>query len=143
MTASWVDGYLRTPYVLGGDGIEGCDCWGLFRLIQSNQFGREIPALPDIDGFDISIDPTLKGSLTNMKVVGQERRTHWAEVLEPMEGDAVMMSHSRYPSHVGVWVELRGGAVLHCTQGAGVTLQRPLDLAANYFSIKRYYRYVG
>lgn len=51
--------------------------------------------------------------------------------------DAVLMSQSHRPTHVGVWVD---GAVLHCVRGSGVVYTSLLALKNFPYNICGFYR---
>lgn len=40
---SQLDPYFEIPYKLGGDSKEGCDCWGLVKLVYKEILGLDIP----------------------------------------------------------------------------------------------------
>jgi hypothetical protein len=47
----------------------------------------------------------------------------WERISGAEEGCAVVMGMSvRDPCHVGIWSDIDGGRVVHCTNGAGVCL---------------------
>lgn len=89
------------------------DCWMFARRVWARQFGIEVPEL----GVDAG----------NLRVVlaacsGHAELAGWEPVATPIEGDGVLLGKGRLASHVGVWVDANGGAVLHCQQGAGSIL---------------------
>lgn len=123
----WAEVYIGEPWINGAH-----DCWGFFRTVQRDRFGVVVPVV-DIDA-------------TNRLLVAQafrdhEERAHWQQVETPVEGDAVLMAHARWPAHVGVWVEADGGGVLHCIPGAGVVFSRPAQLVAAGWSQSTFYRH--
>ncbi|TAN71888.1 MAG: DUF87 domain-containing protein [Magnetospirillum sp.] len=52
---------------------------------------------------------------------------------------ARFLRRSRHPIHVGVWLDVDGGGVLHCAEGAGVVFQRSDALALNGWAIEGFY----
>lgn len=42
---SWVKDYIGIPFLSGGRTREGCDCYGLLRLILKEQYGINFPLL--------------------------------------------------------------------------------------------------
>lgn len=97
------------------------DCWAFFRQVQRDQFAREIPP------FDVD---SLSRLSCARAVEANPERQKWSPTATPKEGDAVLMAHSKFPSHIGLWVEVDGGGVLHCIEGAGVVFQSRQSLAA-------------
>lgn len=124
----WAMQYLGLPWINGER-----DCFQFFRQIQASHYGREIPAY--------YVDASLVLNCVRALRENPERQ-HWAEVSLPKDGDAVLMSQSRVPTHVGVWID-DGGGILHCVQGAGVVFSMPKHLASMGFKITGYYRWEG
>lgn len=125
MTSHWAESYLGQDYDAAND------CWAFFRQVQREQFGVHVPVV-DVDA-------------TDRAAVARAFRDHgerdlWQAVTLPDEGDAVLMAHHRYPSHVGVWIDVDGGGVLHCAPGAGVIFSRRSALVAAGWQHLEYYR---
>jgi len=109
----WATDYIGIPWVNGGQDLDGFDCWGFVRHIQLVHYHRELPVV------DVDATKTLAvvRALTN-----HPEHDRWAHVMTPQDGDCVEMGNAARPFHVGLWVDVEGGAVLHCVQGAGVVL---------------------
>jgi len=122
----WAAQYLGLPWIAGER-----DCWAFFREVQREQFGRDIPAV-DVDVYSaVSVMRTLQNA---------PERTLWTHVMVPRQGDGVLMAQNNRPSHVGVWLEVDGGAVLHCAEGFGVLCQSVPSLRAAGWSGISYWR---
>lgn len=123
----WAAAYIGRPWVAGTH-----DCWAFFREVQRARFGREVPAY-DVDSLDL---------LACARAVRDNpERFRWLPVEVPAEGDAVLLAHSRHPSHVGVWLGVDGGGVLHCVQGDGVVFQARRSLALCGWGRLSFYRW--
>jgi len=122
----WAAEYIGQPWVSGD-----YDCWVFFREIQKKHFRVDVPIV-DIDSTDL------------MQVARRFRddteRGRWRKVGTPQDGDAVLMSHSRFPSHIGVWVDVDGGGVLHCQERTGVVFQKQQDLLLGSWPKLEFYR---
>jgi hypothetical protein len=70
-------------------------------------------------------------------------RKRWQRVSAPKHGDAVLMRQSRYPVHVGVWLDIDGGGVLHCTQSVGVVFQDLWALDRHGWRVEGFYAFRG
>ena len=68
-------------------------------------------------------------------------RRRWAKVEMPQEGDCVLLRRSRHPIHVGVWLDVDDGGVLHCAEDCGVVFQRPDALRLNGWAVEGFYRF--
>lgn len=109
------------------------DCWAFCRRIWADHFGLDVPV--------VDVDPAHLAAVVHA-FHGHAERAHWIEVAYPREGDAVLLAHSRYPSHVGVWIEADDGGVLHCDQASGVCFSSPQALARAGWGHLRYYRHL-
>lgn len=126
---------IGMPWVAGGRGPTEFDCWGLFLHVQRACFDRVLPEIP-VDAKNLRA--IAKGFHSHPE------RQRWAAVKQGqcvISGDAVLMRQSRQPVHVGVWLGLDGGGVLHCMQGAGVVFQRLEPLALHGWQVEGFYRF--
>ena len=127
---SWAAQYIGEPWVAGEH-----DCWSFFRRVQAERFGCDVPVI-EIDAEDIrTVAETLRD---------HDERRAWQSVDSPREGDAVLMAHARYPSHIGVWVDDDShGGVLHCVRGDGVVFSTRLALELSGWRRLMFYRHAG
>ena len=107
----WAAKYIGLPWENGAQGPESYDCWGFFRHVQRTYFSTEVPFI-NVDADDLR--QVIKNFTKHDEV------TRWQKVTKPASGDAVLMRHSKFPSHVGVWLDVDSGGVLHCVRGEGV-----------------------
>lgn len=122
----WATQYIGQPWIAGEH-----DCWAFARRVWREQFGIDVPTV-DVDACN---------RLACVRAFsGHEELSNWHNVDTPQEGDAVLLSQSKHPSHVGVWVNADGGGVLHCVQGIGVVFQRSASLAMFGWSHTEFYR---
>ncbi len=127
----WAEELIGRPYRAGGPGPDAFDCWGLVRWVMAQRFCRELPAIP-VDAAD------LRAVLTAFR--DHPERQRWQSVSVPLDGDCVLMRQSRHPVHVGVWLTVDGGGVLHAIECNGVVFQRVRDLPASGWRIEGFYR---
>lgn len=120
--------YLGLPWIEGQR-----DCWLFFREIQAKHYGRTVPIV-DVDVMDIR-DVIHK--------VDAEKKAHWEQIGKPEDGCAVLMSRNRYPVHIGMWLDIDGGKVLHCAQGMGVVFQNRQALKFDGWTGITYWRFAG
>ena len=124
----WTSQFLGAGYSLGAQGPREFDCWSFFRRVQREQFGREVPfhQAPD------SLNAIRKALEAGPADCG------WRETKTPRDGDAVLLSMLRHPTHIGIWVgDLK--AVLHCASGIGSTLHDARHLAMAQWRIRGFY----
>jgi hypothetical protein len=107
---------------------DGFNCWGLLLYVQSRYFGRQLPTIPLGDA-----DKTL--AIHHESI----HNGSYALVLSPLHGDAVLLRGGNCP-HVGVWLEIDGGGVLHSLGGVGVVFTPKHRLNSMGYSRLVFYR---
>lgn len=111
----WSSRFVGIPFKWDGYTVEGCSCWGLFRLVQMEVFGRVLPR-HDEHALDIRDQQTLRPpqGLWGSGITARE-----IDMSEAREGDALHMwgyvGRKRAPLHVGVFASPT--SVLHVEQG--------------------------
>jgi cell wall-associated NlpC family hydrolase len=128
MNAADVSQYVGKQYGEGGSGPDVYNCWGLLRYIEFKHFNRLLPEIPIGDA--VAIRAIHAES---------EQRGLYRPVKHPQHGDAVLLRGGDCP-HVGVWLDLDGGGVLHAMFGYGVIWTRKKDLNYMGFGRVTYYR---
>lgn len=83
------------------------NCWDLFREVQKEINGHNIPKIQVPEGDDD------KGILTE----SHEERKRWAPTVDPKLGDAVLMGRGKVATHIGVY--MGANQVLHTTEKHG------------------------
>jgi probable lipoprotein NlpC len=106
--------YIQIPFKDGGRDRSGVDCYGLVLLVEKEMFGKD---LGDV------VYASSEDTETNARLVDLQRATIEAEpVLEPEEGDLVLMQFGPVPAHIGIYVS--PGYVLHTLASFGTVCQR-------------------
>lgn len=95
--------YVGIPYKAGGRGYDGCDCYGLVRLVLKEQFGKDMPEYGDC--ISHGSDESHRLISDHLPLVDAFRPD------VPRAGDVVVLKIRGLPSHVGVY--LGGGKMLH------------------------------
>ena len=133
MTITDIMHYMAAPYTTGGGSIEeGFDCWTLLKDIYKHQLNVEIPDLPHININDVY---SLRENITNEKAI----RSDWLLLDSPVNLCAVAMSKfNRCVHHVGVFIDIDGGKVLHTSPGIGVSFVK-LNIIKKDFKTVKYY----
>lgn len=120
MTAPWVRNYIGIPFISKGRTHEGCDCYGLARLVWTEQYG--FVRLPLLDG---NYTNALNAGTTRplfdfyMPLILGKRKD------EPDTADAVVILVRGQPTHLAVYAG--DGYILHTTVHTGSVLQRLSD----------------
>jgi cell wall-associated NlpC family hydrolase len=121
--------YIGIPWKEGAQGPDAYDCMGFFRHIQKQQFGIDVPLVIAPDYED---GQALASLMTN-----HSERQKWVRIEKPIHGCAVLI---RKPMHIGVWLELDDGGVLHCARGAGVIFTSDKSWRFSGFGRKEYFQ---
>jgi cell wall-associated NlpC family hydrolase len=103
----------------GADGPKQFDCWGLLRYAYKERRGILLPFFPGIE---------TMGALRVVKEIEKETQTTWKKVKEPEHFCAVGISSGRLIHHVGIWLQVDDGGVLHSTEQSGVVFQNRISM---------------
>lgn len=101
-------------------------------MVQREHFGIAVPPViaPDYD------DPTVLVNLFRT----HEENYHWARVDAPKHGDAVIIHK---PFHIGIYLDIDGGGVLHCVRGPGVIFTHDAAWRLSGFGRREYRRFAA
>ncbi|MEW6314124.1 MAG: NlpC/P60 family protein [Pseudomonadota bacterium] len=125
---------IGKPWQSGATGPDAYDCFGLLRAYYLAVRGVQVPVV-DVDAHhQLAVRHAIAHGLAGGK---------WAELAAPAEGCAVLMSQANYPDHVGVWLDIDSGGVLHAIRGAGVIYTNRRNLAASGWNIVGLYQFCG
>jgi hypothetical protein len=123
--AHWSEAYIGLPYIAGDQ-----DCAELLARVQREVFGRAV-TVPRV---------RADGPFGKSAQISQGARDLADPVLEPVEGDAVLML-VRGLWHVGVWFEQGEPWVLHAMRNAGqVVSHRLRELPVLGIRVEGFYR---
>lgn len=115
----WALQYLGMPWVSGHDGPDSFDCWGLVRYIQKQHFNRHVSA--------IAVDAENIHAVVQ-EFTGNAELARWRKVVHPVEGDCLLLSQNKQPTHVGIWLDVDGGGLLHAVKSSGVIFTSPANI---------------
>lgn len=107
----WANDYIGLPWESGAQGPDAYDCWALVRQVQRAHYGRELPII-QVDAHD--------QAAVRAAFAGHPERARWRRVESPQDGDCVQALKGNDIDHVGVYLDLDGGRVLHAAQRIGV-----------------------
>lgn len=132
---AFVESLLGRRWKLGAQGPDAFDCWSLLRHVERVAFGRELPL--------VVMPPKASPDLVAQALATHPKRSLWREAPRPSHGGGVEMTSVKAPLHVGVWLDLDGGLVLHCAAEVGVALDSLVTLRAMCWGRFRFYDFVG
>jgi cell wall-associated NlpC family hydrolase len=117
--APWAKDYIGIPFASGGRDRDGADCYGLVRLVRTEQFGGALPLLSG-DYADADNFAETEALMRSKRPLLAGRRTE-----TPEAGDLCVLKFHGLPVHLGICAG--GGWMLHTLKGAGSVLQRISD----------------
>jgi len=101
----WSAAYIGLPWRDRGRDLDGCDCWGLARLVYARELGIPLPSYAD-DYPSTEEMAEIEGLIRGALTVGP-----WVVVAEPRPFDLVLFRRGRWDGHIGVIVDR--GRMLH------------------------------
>ena len=125
--------YLMAEFEHGAYGPDKFDCFGLVWHVNLHHNNTELPRFDDV-GHQLQ--------RMNAAIMGEQASEDWQEVDVPKQFDVVVMRRSGEAHHVGVWLDIDGGKVLHACE-KGIFCQSISALGRNFFQHIQYYRYAG
>lgn len=129
------DRWQRIPYCELEQGLNtGFNCWGLMRAFLQEALGKDVAA--------IDVDFTNKQQVAT-EADRQMARGCWQQIPFPEPFCVVQMTHATIAHHVGVWVPVNRGGVLHTTTGTGSIIQRRELLPQTGFTITGFFKFIG
>ena len=96
--------------------MEGCDCYGLVRLVLMNEYNIILPELSNNYENALNVAETLKLFEEKIPILTAAR------ILELEEKAVVVITESGYPCHLGI--NAGGGFILHASYKTGSICQR-------------------
>lgn len=126
----WASTQIGKPWVAGGRGPESFDCWGLVYCAYACLLQTEISLLG-------GLDPKNLTDVVDAHVV---EVANWERIQEPVDLCVVAMSKHRLIHHVGLWIPVDNGVVLHCMDKSHVIAQSINSIRNSGFSTIKYYK---
>lgn len=126
----WVNEYIGKSWERGAKGPDQFDCLGLVQHVQAVHYGVTIPGVTCGKNM-LSI---IRAIMNANNLPGFKREK------TPKEGDVVKLYRHEFPDHIGIWVDVDGGGVLHSSQKNGVTFDSPFLLKSMGWEKIEYYR---
>jgi len=131
----WVARFVGIPFVAHGRDYDGCDCWGLLRLVWRDAFGWEAPLH---DG--PSWEPGTSADEISAIITRESARYPQIEPGSEKEGDGIVLRMRGGDMHIGVVVT--PGRMLHVEE-ACATVVEDYRRPAWRHRIVRFHRFVS
>jgi cell wall-associated NlpC family hydrolase len=112
----WVKNYIGIPFVSNGRTHEGCDCYGLVRLVLSEEFNITLPELSNDYKNALNVREVAALFEKNMPVLLASRCE------TPEEKSLAIIRERGRLCHIGMYAG--DGYILHTTAETGSVCQR-------------------
>jgi len=112
----WVKNYIGIPFVSNGRVKEGCDCYGLVRLVLRNEYGIELPELSGNYADALNVEETARLFAEHRPVLAAKK------INAPEEKAVAVITEHGEAAHVGI--AAGGGYILHTGIKTGSVCQR-------------------
>lgn len=127
MTSDDVNELIYLPYEENGFGPDSFNCWGLLSYVQLRYFNTKLPTAPIGDsGACLAL---FRDGLHNGA---------WLPLDKPVHGCGVLLREGNEP-HVGVYLHLDGGGVIHAVRNVGVTWTPLSQMFRDGYRSAKYY----
>ncbi|WP_457650930.1 C40 family peptidase [Profundibacter sp.] len=98
---NWSDKYIGIPYRDRGRGFDGCDCWGLARLVYARELGIALPSYTE--AYSSAEEAAEVAALLDTR---NEMAT-WKIADSPHAFDLILYRHGRLSTHVAILIDAR------------------------------------
>jgi cell wall-associated NlpC family hydrolase len=112
----WVKKYIGIPFFSNGRTLEGCDCYGLVRLVLLNEYKINVPELSNNYNNALNINEITKMFAEHRPVLASEKLS------EPQEKAVVVITEHGAAAHIGIVAG--DGYILHTGAKTGSVCQR-------------------
>jgi len=130
----WVAKYIGLPYEEGARGPLAWDCWGIIQLIYTNERGIQLPELPGLNAEQLA--------RIHEVIITEAKNPEWTVVKEPTEGCIVGMGNGhQVMHHVGVYVPVDGGKVIHSRPKQNTVAETVRQLSFRGLHVLNFYQH--
>lgn len=127
----WSNSYIGIPFQPRGASREGCDCWGLVRMVYAVELGVDLAA---IDGYATAREwRRIAGLVDEQKEAGP-----WRAVEAPQGFDVALFQLAGLATHVGIVIDAT--RYLHASES---NLSRVERFADGIWKATGFYRHVS
>ena len=130
----WINSYIGKPWEIAGVGPSSFDCIGLVQEVLKTRYNV--------------ILPTIQVDYSNLLSVVRAIKHHngwltWELAFYPKDGYLVKLYRQDQPDHIGIYVDVEGGGILHSQRDVGVCFDKPFILKTVGWKKLEYFRYRG
>ena len=93
---SWTNAYIGIPFLDLGRDKEGCDCWGLVRLVYRQELGIDVPSYAG------DYHSTEERQEIARLIGAAQCSPSWRKVENPQAFDVVLFRRGLLTAHIGI-----------------------------------------
>ena len=125
---SWVNEYIGIPFKRHGRDRDGCDCWGLLRLVLADQFETHIPSFAGHTWVECGGRAEREVQRAELEALMEANKAPWRPVVAGQEraGTGIRLRQEGRAMHVGIVVT--PGWMLHIEHGTNAALEEYTSL---------------
>jgi cell wall-associated NlpC family hydrolase len=122
---------IGKPWAKGAMGPDVYSCWGLAHACQREVFGHDLPI--------VNVDESDHRAIVKA-IQGHPIKHAWRQYPAPRHGDLVELARNADPAHVGTYLAIDRGGILHAVKAGGVRFDSLQTLPALGWYDFRYWR---
>lgn len=114
MNHNWLIEDLNKPWEAFQYGPNSFDCWGYLHHAFKKAKGIDLPRFQYVDPSESkTVIETFRDNVD---------QNLWRKTYQPKDFCAVLMGRSKFPVHCGIYLNVDGGVIVHCSEGVGVNV---------------------
>lgn len=119
----WAAKYIGLPFVDGGRGMDGCDCWGLVRMVLRDRAGIDLPSFSGIAAVDARAvrDEIRRNAQSGNWLEVDRANARPLDVIEMRGRLEIDGTVHAAVTHVGIAVD--ENRLMHTEEGINATIQ--------------------
>jgi len=122
----WVNEYRGLPWQAYTTGPDSYDCLGLVVRVLREHYSYTVPRHLEV--------VTNDSRAIHRAIMAEIATGNWNKLESPADGAIVLLSVSQKFHHIGVWLDIDGGLMLHSFKGSGVCLSSYSQLVDSGFN---------
>jgi cell wall-associated NlpC family hydrolase len=133
MNYDWLLPLLGKPWKAYASGPDAFDCRTIVNAVFQELYGFD-PGLP------MEAEPN-NADVFEAEYARLYKSGNWERLTAPEHGAIVLLAQGAKLRHMGIWLSVNGGRLLHCSENKGVTLE-PSTALSDYHRVE-FYKHVG
>ena len=122
MVYPWVKKYIGIPFVSNGRTFNGCDCYGLVRLVLQNEYGITLPLLSNDYSDALNVKETARLFAENLPVLTAGKLQEAQDSFSLQRAVVAVITENGAAAHIGI--AAGGGYILHTGKKTGSVCQK-------------------